>query len=456
MKCCLALLLACLPALAQLSASDRAAIDDAARKTLAETGDVSASIAIVKDGRIAYVQACGDARLDPPTPARPDMLYKIGSNTKQFVSTSVLLLAEQGRISLDDPVSRYLPDLTRGNEVTIRNLLSHTSGYQDYYPLDYVAPFMFRPTSLQNIVDIWAKKPLDFDPGTEWQYSNTNYTIAGLIIEKLSGQTLFEFMRIHIFVPLGMHTPIDADHEKWNDSWPVGYQRAALGPQRPARIEGIGWLNAAGELAMTAGDLARWDIALMNGTLLKPGSLRALTKEMDLKNGEHTGYALGLGVSNANGRRRWAHNGGTAGFTSFNVTRPDDRVAVAVLTNSESGASGKLGRQIEQMITARSDSQESAALERVKQIFNSLEQGRLDRTLLDSDANSYFTDQVIADYAASVKPLGTPDSLVQTASEERGGMTWRGYTIHGAGKSLRLSTFFTPDGKVAQYLIYPQ
>jgi CubicO group peptidase (beta-lactamase class C family) len=450
------LVLTAAAAFAQLPATTQGAIDQAARKVLADTGSTSASIAVVKDGKVAYVQAYGDAQLDPKTPARRDMRYKIGSNTKQFVATAMLLLAEQGKVSLDDRVSRFLPGLTRANEVTIRQLLSHTSGYQDYYPLDYVAPFMTHPTTLQGILDIWAKKPLDFDPGAQWQYSNTNYTIAGLILEKVGGKPLFEFLHSRILDPLGMHSAIDADHEKWSGDWPVGYLRYSLGPPRPATPEGAGWLNAAGELAMIAGDLALWDISLMNGSLLKPESLRALTTEINLRNGAHTGYALGLSVSNTNGRRRWAHGGGTSGFTSSNVTLPDDRAAITVLTSSEGNASSLIERQIEKLVAAPAEDPRAApALNRVRQLFSLLQDGKIDRSLLDSDANAYFTPEAIADYEASLKPFGTPASFVQTASGDRGGMTHRSFAIHAGEKSLSLSTFFTPDGKIAQYLVYP-
>ncbi|HEY2013453.1 MAG TPA: serine hydrolase domain-containing protein, partial [Bryobacteraceae bacterium] len=212
------------PAFAQLPAPLQSSIDEAARKVLADTGSTSASLAVVKDGKVVYVRAYGDARLEPRVPARPEMRYKIGSITKQFVATAVLMLVEKGKLSLDDPVSRYIPGLTRGSEISIRQLLSHTSGYQDYYPLDYVAPFMAKPITRQGILDTWAKKPLDFDPGTEWQYSNTNFTIAGLIIEKLSGQPLFDFLRAQVFEPLAMHSPIDGDREKWAADDPIGYQ----------------------------------------------------------------------------------------------------------------------------------------------------------------------------------------------------------------------------------------
>ena len=448
--------LAITAAFAQLPAATQTAIDQAAVKVLAETGSTSASIAVVKDGKVAYVQAYGDARLDPRVPASPGMRYKIGSNTKQFIAAAILLLGEQGKLSLDDRVSRFIPGLTQGNDVAIRQLLSHTSGYQDYYPLDYVAPFMTRPTTFQGILDNWAKKALDFEPGTQWQYSNTNYTIAGLIIEKVSGKPLFEFLRARILTPLSMHSAIDADHEKWSDADPVGYQHYALGPPRTALLEGTGWLNAAGELAMTPGDLALWDISLIKGSILKPESLRALTTEVNLKNGARTGYALGLAVSNTNGRRVWSHGGGTSGFTSSNVTYPDDRVAITVLTSSEGSASSLIGRQIERLVMAPAeDPGAPPALDRVRRLFSGLQESQLDRSLLDSDANAYFNPEVIADYASSLKPFGTPSSFTQTGKSDRGGMIMRSFAIRAGDRSLRLSTCFTPDGRIAQYLVYP-
>ena len=160
-----------LPATAQvqssLSPELRQKIDHAANNVLATTGVPSASVAIVKDGEIVYLQAYGDARLEPRTPARPEMRYSIGSISKQFTATAILLLQEQGKLSLDDKVAKFVPDLTRANEVTVRQLLSHTSGYQDYWPQDYVPPLMLQPITARRILDLWARKPLDFDPGTK-------------------------------------------------------------------------------------------------------------------------------------------------------------------------------------------------------------------------------------------------------------------------------------------------
>ncbi|HWE51194.1 MAG TPA: serine hydrolase domain-containing protein [Bryobacteraceae bacterium] len=457
MRRILALALIALPAFAQIPDGTRTSIDDIAHKVLAESHVPAASIAVVKDGKIAYVQAYGDAKLDPKTPATPSMRFKIASNSKQIAAAATLLLAEENKLSLDDHVSRFLPGLTRANEVTIRELLSHTSGYQDYFPLDYVAPFMARSITPAGILDTWAKKPLDFDPGTRWQYSNTNYVIIGQIIEKITGKPLIEFLRTRIFNPLGMRSAIDESLGHWSESDPRGYQTFALGPARPAVPEGDGWMYAAGELAMTAEDLARWDISLMNGAVLKPASLKELTTEVLLKSGTGTRYALGLDVSTNNeGHRRWSHGGEASGFISQNVTLPDDHIAVTVLTNGQGRAAPSIERQIEELLLAPAiDPQAAPALEHAKQLFSGLQKGQLNKTLLTGDAIAYFTDQAISDFASSLGPLGEPSSFTQTNHEGRGGMMERTFSIRAGGKALSLVTYIMPDGKFAQYMIDP-
>ncbi|MGA7030574.1 MAG: serine hydrolase domain-containing protein, partial [Candidatus Acidiferrales bacterium] len=316
---------------AQLSPEMQHKIDQIAADALAKTGVPSASVAVVKDGQIAYLRAYGNARLDSQTPATPQMRYSIGSVSKQFTAASILLLQERGKLSLDDKVAKFLPELTRANDVTIRELLSHTSGYQDYWPQDYVMPEMLQPTTAQRILDMWARKPLDFEPGTKWQYSNTNYVIAGLIVEKASGEPLLQFLQQEIFAPLQMKSVADTDKAKLGDTDPGGYMRYALGPLRAAPKEGSGWLFAAGELAMPAEDLAKWDISIINQKLLKPASYREFETEVVLANGLGTRYGLGVDVSLQSGHRTLSHSGEVSGFTSENDVFPDDRAAVVVL-----------------------------------------------------------------------------------------------------------------------------
>src|SRR5271168_4125334 len=203
-------LLALAPAVrAELPPDSKARIDAAVNQVLSSTRVPSASIAVVKDGRIAYLQAYGLARLTPPMEATPQMQYPIGSISKQFTAAAVLLLAQEHKLTLDDPVSKYLPDLARANEVTIRMVLSHTSGYQDYWPEDYVMTSMMVPTNAQHILDVWGKRSLDFDPGTQWQYSNTNYVIAGRIVEQVSGTPLWTLLGKRVFTPLEMKSITD-------------------------------------------------------------------------------------------------------------------------------------------------------------------------------------------------------------------------------------------------------
>jgi D-alanyl-D-alanine carboxypeptidase len=450
------LVFATFPALAQsqLSSETQEKIDKLATDALAKTGVPSASVAIVKDGQIVYLKAYGDARLEPRVPATSEMRYSIGSISKQFTATAILLLQEQGKLSLDDKVSKFVPNLTRANEVTIRQLLSHTSGYQDYWPQDYVMPFMLQPVTSQKILDIWARKPLDFEPGTKWQYSNTNYVIAGVIVEKASGMPLLQFLREKVFTPLGMKSVANIDQEKLGDTDPTGYLRYALGPLRPAPKEGKGWLFAAGELAMPAQDLARWDISIMDQKLMKPSSYREFENEVLLKNGVGTHYGLGVDVDMEAGHRAISHGGEVSGFTAENIVFPDERVAVAVLTNQDAaGAAGAIAHGIAPLLLATDDAATPQKEEQARKIFDGLQHGTIDRSLFTDDANSYFSEQALKDFAGSLGPLGTPQSFNQTGKALRGGMTLRVYRVRFAQKNLRVWTYEMPDGKLEQYQV---
>src|SRR3954463_8492082 len=177
---CLIALLTATPQ-SQLPEDAQKAIGDIVQRALDASGTPSASIAIVMDGKIAFTHAYGKAKVSPDVPATSSMRYKVASNSKQFAAASILLLQEEGKLSISDRVAKFLPDLTRANDITIRQLLSHTAGYRDYYPLDYVAPFMTKDTTADQILSRWAKTDLDFEPGSRWQYSNTNFVAVGRI-----------------------------------------------------------------------------------------------------------------------------------------------------------------------------------------------------------------------------------------------------------------------------------
>jgi D-alanyl-D-alanine carboxypeptidase len=435
----------------------QARIDSAARDVLARTGAPSASIAVVRGSRIVYANAYGAARLEPRLAATPAMRYSIGSVSKQFTATAILLLAERGKLSLDDKVSRWLPELTRANEVTLRQVLSMTSGYQDYWPQDYVMPPMLKPTTAGQIADAWARKPLDFEPGTKWQYSNTNYVIAGMIIEKVTGMPLVSFLRKEIFTPLHLESVMITDDAALGPTDPDRYLRYALGPLRQAPKEGRGWLFAAGELAMTASDLARWDIAVINQSVLKPASYAAQQTSTLLNNGVSTGYGLGVNVGLANGRRLISHNGEVSGFTAQNSIYPDDSTAIVVLTNLDATiASGQIAGRITDLLFSATDRATQAAVAQARSIFEGLQHGTIDRSLFSENANAYFSPQAIADFASSLGPLGPPVEVTQTGQSLRGGMVFRAFRIRCDQKSVALSTFTLVDGRLEQYQIASQ
>jgi D-alanyl-D-alanine carboxypeptidase len=439
----------------QLPAPVRDNIDKAARDVLARTGVPSASIAIVRNNQISYLQAYGDARVQPRTAATPDMRYAIGSISKQFTATAILMLAEQGKLSLDDPVGRFLPDLTRANEVTIRQLLSHTSGYQDYWPQDYAPPFMLHDVTARDILERWARKPLDFDPGTKWQYSNTNFVIAGLVTEKASGVPLLQFLSDRIFTPLGMKSVMNIDQNRLTETDATGYFRYALGPLRPAPKEGKGWLFAAGELAMPPQDLARWNIGMIEQRLLKPESYREMQTEVRLKNGEGTEYGLGVDLGNINGHRTVAHSGEVSGFTAQNIVFPDDKAAITVLTNEDAAsAAGEIARRIAPLLFSNTPSGVDPKLEQTKRIFEDLQHGKIDRSLLTDDARFYFNEQALKDFGDSLGPLGAPQEFVKTSEEGRGGMTLRTYRVKFPQKTLGIIIYEMPDGKLEQYQVF--
>jgi CubicO group peptidase (beta-lactamase class C family) len=440
-----------------LTSDERARIDQIVQKVLQATGVPSASIAVVRDGSIAYVQAYGDARLDPRLPAKADMAYSIGSISKQFTAAVILMLQEQGKLSLDDRISKWLPDLTRANEITIRQVLSMTSGYQDYAPQDYMIPEWEKPISAEQILDRWAGKPLDFEPGTKWQYSNTNYVIAGLIAEKAGGRPLVDMLRERITTPLAMASVLDTNAKKLPESDPQGYFRYALGPLRPAPHEGPGWMYAAGELAMTPADLAKWDISLMRESLLRPSSYLAMETETVLKSGVGTRYGLGMVVTSTRGHRLLEHSGEVSGFTADNIVLPDDKFAVAVLTNQDAvSAASNIGRQLMEAFlqTANVSDPKQDAL--VRKVFDDLSAGKIDRALFTDNANAYFTEQALKDYSTSLAALGEVQSFQQTSSSLRGGMSHMNYEVSFAKKKVGINIYQMPDGKFEQYLIAAQ
>lgn len=472
-----------LAASAQLSPDTEKAIDAMVAQQLAASGEPSVSIAVAVDGKLAYAKAFGHAQLNPKLPATAQMRYKIGSVSKQFVAAAVLLLAEDGKLSLDDKVATFFPQLTGARDITVRQLLAHTAGYPDYYALDYATAEMRKPIGADALMNKYGKKKLGFQPGTRWDYSNTDYVIAGRIIEKVSGQPLDQFIATRILAKAGMTSAIDTGRSAWQSDDPLGYTRVATGPLRVAIPEGPGWTFAAGQLAMSASDLVRWDLALINNTILKSASRDVLVKETVVPGGQETHYALGIGVDVAeDGSARWSHMGGVSGFIANNVIYPKHGLAIAVLTNTMdfrlgSGLQGALEQMLVPPVPAPAQPEAAAApaaananaappappalskaaardRDVAKAMFSQLQAGKPQRRQMTADLSAYFGGQVLADLQASLANKGEVKAIDQLQEEEKAGMVMRMYRIEAAGGVLNAITMFTKDGKLAQYSLY--
>ena len=428
---------------------DPAKVDAAVKSAMAANGTPSAQVAVVQDGRIVFSRAYGDARLEPALAATTATRYEIASVSKEFTAAAALLLVEDGKLSLDDHVSKWFPDLTGADTITVRQLLSHTAGVSDFWPQDYVMTPVTKPTTPMTVMNEWARKPLDFKPGDDWQYSNTGYIVAGEIIEKVSGQPLFAFVRDRILKPVGITDAIDISAENLKAPDALGYERRALAPNRPTTPDGAGWFYGAAYLGLTAEDVAKWDISFLKKSLLKPPSYVTETTTIKLNNGKDTGYAMGLFVSKPNGHTMLEHDGEGAGSLTENRIYPDDGLAIVVLTNTMSGnAMIEIADRIAYMALPQQGTDAH-----LRQVFEGLQAGKIDRADFTDNCSGYMTAATVADFKTTLGALGEPGTFSLTRTEQRGGMEYRGYRIRAGRKTLSLSVYMTKDGKIEQFLV---
>jgi CubicO group peptidase (beta-lactamase class C family) len=424
------------------------AIEAAVRKS----GAPSVSVAVALDGKLAYARAVGNAGLSPRRAADVNTRYAVGSISKQFTAAALLLLQEEGRLSLDDKVAKYFPELTQAGDVSLRQLLSHTSGYEDYAPQDYIIPEWLKPVTPRQILDGWARKPLNFEPGERWQYSNTNYVLAAAIFEKVSGRPLLAFLKEKIFAPLDMASAGPLTRAGPDDA--RAYTRYALGPPRPAKREAQGWYFGAGELSMTPSDLARWDIAFLQKKILSAKSYEEFTREVRLSGGGATRYALGLMLRDAAGAPAITHGGEVSGFLASNTVIPSRNGAVIVFSNQDCvNVVSPLSQQLIDLAFGTAPAPPSQATAEVRSILEGLRQGRIDRSLFTDNANSYFSKLALRDSKASLGRLGALVSVTAGSESLRGGMTHRGYRAEFEKKTLNVSVYVTSAGKYEQLLL---
>jgi D-alanyl-D-alanine carboxypeptidase len=453
-----------------------AALHDFLTRETASRGLVGLSLAVAREGRLVFAEGAGRSSIAPEAGVTAETPFAIGSVTKQFTSACVLLLAEEGKLAVTDRVAKWFPELTASNEITLLDLMNHVSGYPDYYPLDFVERPMAAPISPQDLIHRFAARPLDFEPGTRYSYSNTGYIILGEVVTRVSGMPFGEFLERRILRPLGLtRTVYEPDRNAAGVT--RGYSQYALSGPELSVPEGRGWVGSAGGLFSTASDIVKWDLALIEGRVLNPESLKLMTTPRTLKDGTVSNYGCGLSIGHRDGRLVYSHGGGVAGFIAQNSILPESRSAVVLLSNFDSPQFSGVFRPVMGAVLSATPAPETTpetasaskkpdvprgvpsinglpATDEARLILGQLQKGRIDRTLLGEEFSWFLTEEKIRGASARLSPYGEPETVGLESLGERGGMEVSEVLFTYASGALGILMYRTPDGRVQEFFIF--
>ena len=324
-------------------------IDNLVQETYKPT-EPGAAVIVVRDGKILFRKGQGMANLELGVQIEPDMVFRLGSITKQFTAVAILMLAEQSKLALDDSIAKFLPDYpTLDHLITIEHLLTHTSGIKSYTDMPECPPIWRKDLTVEELIDFFKYQPMQFAPGKRWAYNNSGFIMLGAIIEKVSGQTYEQFIQQNIFDPLGMK------HSYYDSPLRVISRRVAGYDKGPESYTNAAYLSmtlpyAAGALASTVDDLAIWDSALYTEQLLKQETLQQAFISHRITDGSSVAYGYGWAISEYKGHRLIEHGGDINGFRTHEIRMPDDRVFVAVLSNLGNADSERLAFKIAALV----------------------------------------------------------------------------------------------------------
>jgi CubicO group peptidase (beta-lactamase class C family) len=305
-----------------------------------------ATAIVAVGGEIVYHKAFGMANLELDIKMQPDHVLEIGSITKQFTAVSVLMLVEKGKIKLDDPITKFLPDYpTHGHTITIHQLLNHTSGIRSYTDMESWTKLWRDDMTPEEMIDLFKNEPMDFAPGEKFEYNNSAYFLLGYIIEKASGKTYEKFIENKIFEPLGMNA------SRYGSMSEVIKKRASGYQERGGNFVNAEYLSltqpyAAGSIMSTVEDLFIWNRALRDNKLLKKETLNLAYTSGTLNNGEKTNYGYGWFLNEINGSSTIEHSGGIFGYITNAIYLPQEDVFVAMYTNSNGNGPGTVSTEM--------------------------------------------------------------------------------------------------------------
>jgi D-alanyl-D-alanine carboxypeptidase len=384
------------PALAQRAPhSDLRSVDKYIESAMRDHHIPGVSLAIGRHGKVVLAKGYGQANVELSVPATEDTVYQLASVTKTFTATAIMMLVEEGKLRLDDKVTKHLSDLPKAWEaVTVYHLLNHTSGIKSYTNVENFFKMSRKDYSHHEILGLVTNEPLEFVPGEKWNYSNSGFFLLGMLIEKVTGKTYGEFLEGRIFQPVGM------THTRTNDLHAI----------IPNRAQGYTWNGqelrigeyvspsqpfSAGMLVSSVNDLLKWDAALDSETLLNKSTLAHMWTPSPLSKRAETEYGLGWEIGKVNGHRVVSHSGGIPGFRADISRFVDDKLTVIVLANSDQGGNaGALARGIASRIepTLKKKPEKPIAdtdpktSERLKNLFVEIMKGEVDPELFTEDA----------------------------------------------------------------------
>lgn len=306
---------------------------DSMLNSLFKPGEPGGTAIVSRKGEIIYKKGFGMADLELNVPMQPDMVFRIGSITKQFTAIAILQLAEQGKLSLKDDITKFLPGYpTHGKIITIEHLLTHTSGIKSYTSIEEFGSWIRKDMEPLELVDSFKNQPMDFYPGEKWSYNNSGYFLLGVIIEKLSGKPYEDYINDHLLIPAGMNNSGYDHTDRIIKNRVNGYQRSGDGFQNADYIS-MTLPYAAGSLLSTVEDLAKWNKAVNSHKLLSKKWLDKAHSDFKLNNGKSARFGYGWLITELQGSRSIDHGGAVNGFLSDAIYLPAEDVYIAILSN---------------------------------------------------------------------------------------------------------------------------
>ncbi len=288
----------------------------------------------VKNGKVIYRKAFGMADLEMDIKMKPEFVFEIGSMTKQFTAVSILMLAQQGKLQLNDEITKFIPNYpTNGNRITIHHLLTHTSGIKDFTSMKSIKDIARRDLSPKELVDFFKNEPIDFKPGEQYKYCNSGYVLLGYIIEIVSGQTYEEFITQNIFKKTGMENSYYASHDKIIKNRVSGYRDKEVFVNTNYISFSIPY--ASGSIMSTVDDLVKWQNALNSNVLLNPAFTEKTFTNYKLNNGTYIDYGYGWHLEKVKNKIVREHGGSIFGFKSMGVYEPTEQIYVVGLSNCD-------------------------------------------------------------------------------------------------------------------------